>query len=489
MKTVGIRIRNMDYRNLLALLILLFVLHSFGCEAQKLSRTLIITGNGNVPNYKKEYPPWIHEFQNEKVIEILSEVSQVDVATDLSVLQRDKLNQYDLIISNSIFLTPTEDQLNALYEFVSEGKAYLTIHCGILSLLNWNRYEEFMGGIFIGGPSTVPEEFKVTTANVEFWGYPYSFRKPLEHPISAVVDDFVTRDELYYFQPSTPDFHVIARAENLPVMWWHPVGRGKVMSLTLGHDANAKANPGYQALLKSGVQWLTRRPLLYGGHPRVVSTRNLTYSNFMQLKAVGDSDVSQKMKFEITGNSNPQIFTASCSPEGSVDLQLSGREGNGIFSVTASTQNGLSSTREYDITILPDGNGNIASYYGNTAESSSSENDSGMFSAGNVLDGDSTTRWSSGPFDSAWITIDLLKIYTVGKMTLEWEASFAKRYSISGSKDGKNWKPVALLSNGDGGTDTHNFNPTSMRFIKITATERANKRWGYSLFDVKVYKE
>src|SRR5688500_6493007 len=82
-------------------LLTLFVLLSFAGEAQKLSRTLIVTGNGNVPNYKNGYPPWIHEFQNEKVIEILSAVSQVDVATDLSVLQRDKLNQYDLVISNS----------------------------------------------------------------------------------------------------------------------------------------------------------------------------------------------------------------------------------------------------------------------------------------------------------------------------------------------------------------------------------------------------
>src|SRR5690606_9236563 len=153
------------------------------------------------------------------------------------------------------------------------------------SLLNWDKYEDFIGGIFIGGPSTVPGEFKVVTSNVEFWGYQYSFRKNVEHPISVAADDFVTKDELYYFQPSIRDFQVIARAENLPVMWWHPVGKGKVMSLTLGHDEVAKSNPGYQTLLKYGIQWLSGMPLIHGKDPKVVSTRQQECDNFMNLYA------------------------------------------------------------------------------------------------------------------------------------------------------------------------------------------------------------
>ena len=247
---------------------------------QKLPKALILTGNGNVPNHKVEYPPWIHEFQNEMVIDILRDEAEVDIVTDLDILTTPRLDEYDLIISNSIFLTPNQAQLDRLYAFVSNGKSYMTIHCGILSLLNWDRYEEFIGGIFIGGPSSVPAEFKVNTENVEFWGYQYSFRDAKQHPISIVTDDFITTDELYHFQPSTRDFNVIARAENLPVMWWHPVGKGKVMSLTLGHDEKAKANPGFQVLLRNGVKWLTGLPLITGAQPKVFSTRKLSYENF-----------------------------------------------------------------------------------------------------------------------------------------------------------------------------------------------------------------
>src|SRR5690606_34587872 len=142
------------------------------------------------------------------------------------------LRQYDLVISNSIFLTPSPEELEALYAFISEGKSLLTLHCGILSFLNWDRYEEVLGGLFIGGPAIEPERFEVSTSNMEFWGYSFPFRKRQQHPVSLAVDDFTIEDELYYFQPNKTDFHVIARANNHPVMWWHPVKKGKVMSLT-----------------------------------------------------------------------------------------------------------------------------------------------------------------------------------------------------------------------------------------------------------------
>jgi type 1 glutamine amidotransferase len=476
-------------RSALRLVAFFCIAVSISSEAQTLAKALLITGNGNVPNYKQGYPPWIHEFHNEKVVEILRSVSKVDVVTDLSTLRPDQLTQYDLVISNSLFLTPDKDQLNALYDFVSGGKAYLTLHCGILSFLNWDKYEEFLGGIFIGGPSTVPEKFKVTTANIEFWGYPYSFRKQSEHPVSVVVDDFVIKDELYYFQPSTPDFHVIARAENLPVMWWHPVGKGKVMSLTLGHDETAKSNSGYQALLKHGVQWLAGRPLIYAAKPKVMSTRNLHSKNFMTLTTVPDLTEVHSIYYNLAENSTPEIFGVTCSRDGHVDIQLTGKAGEGKFTISANQSNGLSSIKAYDVRIVKDGVGNLASYHGNTAASSSNENNSGMFDAMNVLDDDPGTRWSSAPVDSAWISIDLQKNYRLKKLVLEWEASYARRYSILASSDGKKWTPIISEANGDGATDIHDFSPSDVRYIKINVTERFNKKWGYSLFEVKMYQE
>ena len=471
------------------LTVVLMLLLAVGGVCQQLPRVLIITGNGNDPYQKKEYPPWTHEFQNDKVIEILEGIATVEVSEDLSILRPDRLATYDLIISNSIFLTPREEQLNALYEFVANGKAYFTIHCGILSLLNWERYEEFMGAIFIGGPATVPERFKVSTTNMEFWGYKYPFRrdKP-EHPVSLATDDFITKDELYFIEPNARGFHVIARAENHPVMWWHPVGRGKVRCLTLGHAEEAKSNPGYQALLRHGVQWLSGMPLIYGAQPRKVSTRQRTYENFMTLTAathLEDSDI----RFEVTHNSNSDVFAAETTPLGRVTLRLTGKPGDGTFVVKATEKNGFSSTKTYRIEVVKDGTGNIASYHGNTATISSAENESSMFYADNVIDEDPSTRWSSAPADTAWVTIDMQKVYSVRKLVLSWDGASAKEYSVLASHDGKRWTTVTTISDGDGDRDELNLVPTFMRYVKVLATKRVNARWGYSLYEVEAYAE
>ena len=457
-------------------------------ESQKVPRALIITGNGNVPSYRDGYPPWIHEFQNEMVADILKDVVTVDVTSDLNFLAAGRLEQYDLVISNSLFLEPSNEQLDALYRFVSNGKSYLTLHCGILSLLNWNRYEEFIGGIFIGGPASVPEEFRVSTTNTEFWGYEYSFRAQEDHPVSMVVDDFVTRDELYHFQPSARNFHVIARAENLPVMWWHPVGKGKVMSLTLGHDEEAKGNHGYQSLLRHGVQWLTGYPLIYSNYPRVVSTRNMTYENFLALGAATHSEDSS-VSFEVRDNFNPDIISIESTAQGMLTLKLSGNPGSGKFIIAANASDGLSTTRAYDLRIVKDGTGDLASYHGNTVMASSYENNSSVFQASNMLDDDPSTRWSSAPRDSAWVVIDLQKVYEVRRVVLHWEASFASAYQIQSSQDGKFWNTIVAVTDGDGETDTLNFKPVRTRYIRIHATSRAHGKWGYSLYEVDVYKE
>lgn len=468
-------------------LLLIMLCLTYG-ESQTLPKTLIITGNGNVPNYKTGYPPWIHEFQNEKVSEILTGITQVDVASDLSVLNTENLAQYDLIISNSIFLTPDKDQLNALHQFIAGGKAYMTLHCGLLSLLNWDQYEEFIGGIFIGGPSSVPGTFKVVTDNIELWGYQYPFRKPAVHPVSIVSDDFVTKDELYHFQPSTKDFHVIARAENLPVMWWHPVEKGKVMSLTLGHDAEAKNNAGYQQLLRHGVQWLLNIPLIYGEPRQTISTRNLVYDSFMKLKTSADDSTAQ-VHFSVVNNQQPEVGHAVVKSDGTVRLELTGKPGKAEFTVSATGVKGLSSTHSFDMQVVADRTGNIAAYYGNTATASSYENESPTFSAANVLDNESTTRWSSAPLESASMTIDLQKTYTLKKIVLEWEASYAVAYETQTSVDGKKWTVVRTEPSSNGGTDIMDISPIKSRFVRIVCKQRASKKWGYSLYEVKVFED
>ena len=459
-----------------------------GSFGQRIPKALIITGNGNLPDHQLEYPPWVHEFQNEMVVDILSNTVSVEVTEDLTLLNRNHLAQYDLVISNSLFLTPSKDQLQALHDFVSGGKSYLTLHCGVLSLLNWEKYEPFIGGIFIGGPSSEPEEFKVVTENHEFWGYSYAFRNPSRHPVSRAVDDFTIQDELYYFQPSVPDLEVIARAENHPVMWWHPFGKGKVMSLTLGHDAAAKSNPGYRELLLNGVRWLTGVPLLFTQTPKPFSNRDREYPDFLALEETQTSDSDTLIKYSVDNFSDRSIASVSAGKSRYPNLKLTGKPGQLRFTLAATSEKGFTTRKEVDIRVVADGSENLAAYYGNSVRCSSSENESSMFNAMNIIDNDTTTRWSSAPGDTAWVVVDLQKIYSISRIGLMWEASYATAYKLLGSDDGRQWNMLWEVTNGDGLLDEARFPPARARYIKVLANRRANEKGGYSIYELQVFE-
>lgn len=447
---------------------------------------LMITGNGNEAGYTGIYPSWIHEFQNETVKELLDADANVHITTDLNTLHPEQLDSIDLIINNSLFLEPNDAQLAALEAFVRGGKAYLALHCGILSFMNWPKYQEFMGGFFVGGPADDPATFKVYTANDEFWGYGFPFRKPEEHPVSRVTDDFETTDELYYFQPSTTEFHVIARAENHPVMWWHPFGQGRVMALTLGHDEAAKRNPGYGALLRSGVRWLTGIPLVHSSPLRPFSTRSLAYPKAIRLEGLTTASTDSVLQFGLVGNAGYGLFEARVDGDGHVSLALTGQTGSGQLEVFCRDGKGREGRKTLRIDVVEDGSGNVAPYFGNTATSSSSENEH-LFQALNAFDGDLTTRWSSSRTEQATLDIDLQQVYALQEVRLHWEAAYARAYRIAGSVDGNAWQTLADIGEGDGGLDVLTFPPADVRYLRVECRQRAEGKWGYSLFEVELY--
>lgn len=470
-------------------LLIFLVFLSIGVSmAQQLPKALILTGNGNVPVPKENYPPWVHEFHNAKVIEILRDIATIDTTSDLTMLNGRSLSQYDLIISNSIFLTPTTHQLEALHKFVDDGKALLTLHSGILSFMNYPKYETLMGGIFIGGPSTEPETFPVVTENSEFWGYPFAFRNPPRHPVSRVVADFTIKDELYYFQPNKADFHVIARAENHPVMWWHPVGRGRVMSLTLGHSSEAKSNKGYQQLLRSGVQWLLGYPLICDIKLRPLSTRRKNYTKYIDLKELIDEGLVKS--FRISNRTHATgLVDAMAQPDGNIDVSLKGGAGADSISIYVLGKNGRSTEKTISINVVEDGSGNIASYYGNTATCSSSDGRESVSDPNHVIDGDKTTVWSSAFVDKASLEIDLQKNYRMGRVVIRWEDAFATMYTIEVSEKRNDWRTVVDVAHGDGGVDELRFQPVNARYVRLVGKMRAMPRYGYSLYELEIYEK
>lgn len=129
---------------------------------------------------------------------------------------------------------------------------------------------------------------------------------------------------------------------------------------------------------------------------------------------------------------------------------------------------------------------NLASGAAASASTSQWWNPAVSFAPGQAVDGDEGTRWASEWTDDQWLQIDLGSAKPVERVTLDWEAAYAKSYRVELSQDGRNWQTAWSTATGDGGLDTARFTPAPARYVRVHGLERGTK-WGYSLQEVGVY--
>ncbi|MFC1399987.1 MULTISPECIES: beta-N-acetylglucosaminidase domain-containing protein [Streptacidiphilus] len=121
-----------------------------------------------------------------------------------------------------------------------------------------------------------------------------------------------------------------------------------------------------------------------------------------------------------------------------------------------------------------------------TATATASGDAGNGFGAGNVNDGDETTRWLSPAEDDAWVQLELPQAATLGAAVLHWPDTFAAQYRIETSTDGVTWTTVATVPNGQGGDETVHFDAPNVRFVRMQGVQRGT-RFGYSLFGIELY--
>jgi mannan endo-1,4-beta-mannosidase len=107
--------------------------------------------------------------------------------------------------------------------------------------------------------------------------------------------------------------------------------------------------------------------------------------------------------------------------------------------------------------------------------------------AGNAVDGNLGTRWSSEYSDPQYIYVDLEKEHKIGSVYIEWETAHARQYKIQVSNDAKAWTDVFTEYNGDGGLDEIELSVTA-RYVRIYCMQRATE-WGHSIYEFQVYPE
>jgi serine protease AprX len=93
-----------------------------------------------------------------------------------------------------------------------------------------------------------------------------------------------------------------------------------------------------------------------------------------------------------------------------------------------------------------------------------------------AVDGDLGTFWQTGratgknKLPSEWITVDLGRDLSLGKVVLEWGAYYATSYTLEASSDNSSWTTVFSTSTEDGASDSITFAPVTARYIKLNTT-------------------
>jgi len=121
---------------------------------------------------------------------------------------------------------------------------------------------------------------------------------------------------------------------------------------------------------------------------------------------------------------------------------------------------------------------------GKPATASSVE--SASYPAGNAVDGNTGTRWSSAFSDPQWIYVDLQATYDITRVKLNWEPAYGKSYQIQVSSNAANWTTIYTTTTGAGGIEDLNGLSGTGRYVRMYGTSRATV-YGYSLWEFEVY--
>jgi hypothetical protein len=103
-----------------------------------------------------------------------------------------------------------------------------------------------------------------------------------------------------------------------------------------------------------------------------------------------------------------------------------------------------------------------------------------------VIDGKTSTRWSSQFSDPQWVYVDLGARKRVDRVVLRWETAASSDYELRVSDDETTWRTLYRDANGDGGVDTIAGLGVTARYVMMYSNHRKTQ-YGVSLWELEVY--
>ncbi len=145
-----------------------------------------------------------------------------------------------------------DDEAGAVERFVRAGGGLLACHTAVICFDADPRWRACLGASWNWERSSHPPAGVARVAVTD---------AGRAHPITAGTDDFSTVDEIYGFLDVDPDVVPLLSSAHggvdHPLMWARALGRGRVVTDLLGHDAAAMDQTDHARILRRAVRWLT----------------------------------------------------------------------------------------------------------------------------------------------------------------------------------------------------------------------------------------
>ena len=107
-----------------------------------------------------------------------------------------------------------------------------------------------------------------------------------------------------------------------------------------------------------------------------------------------------------------------------------------------------------------------------------------------VVDGNTSTRWSSlRNEDENWIMVDLGQYSEINAMSIQWESACSDDYDIQVSSDKNNWITVKdSMATGSSLLDEYNFDESVYgRYVRVSSHKSRTLKYGISIYEISVY--
>ncbi len=184
------------------------------------------------------------------------------VTDDCGALTAENLKQFDAVLFYTTGELPVSDQQKqALLDFVRGGKGFAGIHSATDTFYKWPEYGELIGGYFDKHPWHQDVRVRV---------------EDRKHPSTRHLGEaFTIKDEIYQFRNWSRDqVHVLLSLDadsvdlnkkdvhrtdkDFAIAWTRQYGKGRVFYTALGHRAEVWADERFRTHLLNGLRWVMK---------------------------------------------------------------------------------------------------------------------------------------------------------------------------------------------------------------------------------------